>query len=82
MDVARGEWPPKQPTTCKDTLAVHRFKHLAEMLTRRRPWPVTSDHGTADVNQPEHNTHSQHRPVGGRAARAAKGRGRHGNLPT
>jgi len=30
MALARGEWPPKQPTTCKDTLAVHRFKLLAE----------------------------------------------------
>ena len=81
MALARGEWSPKQPTPCKETLAVHRFKLLTENA-RRRPWPVTSDHATADVNRPEQITHSQRRPRGGRAARAARGRGRHGNLPT
>ena len=81
MALAHGEWSPKQPTPCKETLAVHRFKLLTENA-RRRPWPVTSDHATADVNRPEQSTHSQRRPTGGRAARAARGRGRHGNLPT
>ena len=81
MALARGEWSPKQPTPCKKSLAVHRFKLLTENA-RRRPWPVTSDHATADVNRPEQSTHSQRRPTGGRAARAASGRGRHGNLPT
>ena len=81
MALARGEWSPKQPTPCTETLAVHRFKLLTENA-RRRPWPVTSDHATADVNRPEQSTHSQRRPTGGRAARAARGRGRHGNLPT
>ena len=81
MALARGEWSPKQPTPCKKSLAVHRFKLLTENA-RRRPWPVTSDHATADVNRPEQSTHSQRRPTSGRAARAASGRGRHGNLPT